>query len=162
MSNSQVMPVLQAVGGKQHEQYQDSDSSATRHLCAGVYLDRSFRDLIIRKIHNDSRRRVAPSYGFDLVPVVRHAWRSWSLDNGLALAIVNCLVGGLILGNQLAVVIVMCAIVICVMLRKAAQLLAEVSQARIAAVKERWFERRKLRVRPETPSSLLHKRKRLF
>lgn len=162
MSNPPVTPVQQTVDSRRHEQHQDSDSQATRHLCAGVYLDRSFRNVIIDKIHNDSRRRIAPSYGFDLVPVVRHAWRSWFLDTGLALAIVNCLAGGLILGHQLAVVIVVCAIVICIMLGKAAQLLAEVSQAQVAAVKEQWFERRKLRVRSETPSSLLHKRTRLL
>jgi hypothetical protein len=129
-------------------------------LCAGIYLNRSFRDLVIRQIHNDSRRRVAPSYGFDLVPVVRHAWRSWFLDAGLALAIANCLLGGLVLGHQLAVVIVVCAIVVCLLLRLAARISAEVSRAKIAAVKEQWFDRHKLRMRPETPSSLLHKRKR--
>lgn len=96
------------------------------------------------------------------MPVVRHAWRSWFLDTGLALAIVNCLLGGLILGNQLAVVVVVCAIVICLMVRTAARIGAEVSRAQVAAVTEHWFERRELRVRPETPRSLLHKRKRLL
>jgi hypothetical protein len=58
-----------------------TDTAATRHLCAGVYLDRAYRDLVIRKVHNDPRHRVAPSAGFDLVAVVWHAWRARLLDD---------------------------------------------------------------------------------
>ncbi|MDQ3153653.1 MAG: hypothetical protein M3R63_18705 [Actinomycetota bacterium] len=134
----------------------------TRHLCAGVYVDRSFRDLVIRQLHNDSRRRVAPSYGFDLVPVVRHAWWSWFLDTGLQVAIVGCLASGVVLGRWLAVVLVVCAILICLMLRVAARIIAEMFQAQAAAVAERWFERRGFRMRLETPGSLLQKRRRLL
>ncbi|MEV6986155.1 hypothetical protein AB0M95_33520 [Sphaerisporangium sp. NPDC051017] len=54
--------------------------AATRNLCAGVYLDRDFRSTVIQKVYNDTRRRVPPSYGFDLVAVVRHAWRAWALE----------------------------------------------------------------------------------
>ncbi|MGH3780262.1 MAG: hypothetical protein ACRDRO_06435 [Pseudonocardiaceae bacterium] len=162
MSNSPVTPLLRAAGNRYCEQYQDADSAATRHLCAGVYVDKSFRDLVIRKVHNDSRRRVAPSYGFDLVPVVRHAWRSWYLDTGLQVAIVGCLVRGLVVGSWLAVVLVVCAILVGSMLRVAARIIAETFQAQVAAVAEDWFERRKLRIRPETPGSLLRKRKRLL
>ncbi|MGW4062791.1 hypothetical protein ACWEGE_31225 [Amycolatopsis sp. NPDC004747] len=53
--------------------------TATRRLCAGVYLNRRFRDLVIRRVHNDCRHRVPPSYGFDLVPVLEHARRAWVL-----------------------------------------------------------------------------------
>ena len=56
------------------------DTAATRHLCAGVYLDRTFRNQVLRRVYGDTRHRVAPSYGFDLIPVVDHAWRSWWLD----------------------------------------------------------------------------------
>ncbi|MFC7380641.1 hypothetical protein [Sphaerisporangium rhizosphaerae] len=56
------------------------EDAATRNLCAGVYLDRNFRSTVIQKVYNDTRRRVAPSYGFDLVAVVRHAWRAWALE----------------------------------------------------------------------------------
>ncbi|GAA2597919.1 hypothetical protein SMC26_04930 [Actinomadura fulvescens] len=55
------------------------DTRATRHLCAATYLDRAFRTIVLRQIYGDPYRRVAPSYGFDLVPVVAHAWRSWAL-----------------------------------------------------------------------------------
>jgi hypothetical protein len=160
MSNRTATPILQAVESQQPEQYPHSSSKATRHLCAGVYLDRSFRDRVIRQIHNDSRRRIAPSYGFDLVSVVRHAWRSWFLDAGFTLTTANCLLGGLMLGHQLAVVIVMCTIIVCLLISRATRLGAKVSRAQYAAVKERWFERHKLPVYPETTWSALHKRKR--
>ncbi|ACZ90239.1 hypothetical protein [Streptosporangium roseum] len=58
------------------------EDAATRHLCAGVYLDPAFRRVVLRQVHNDTTRMVAPSYGFDLVPVVRHAWKSWGLEMG--------------------------------------------------------------------------------
>jgi hypothetical protein len=54
--------------------------AANRRMCAGVYLDRRFRNHLLRAVYCDSRRRVAPSYGFDLVPVLTHAWRAWRLD----------------------------------------------------------------------------------
>src|SRR5579862_526215 len=56
------------------------DMPATRHLCAGAYLDRKFRNDVIGKVFCDAAHRTAPSYGFDLVPVVRQAWRAWRLE----------------------------------------------------------------------------------
>ena len=100
-----------------HSGYRDADSAATRHMCAGVYVDRSFRELVIRRIHNDARHRIAPSYGFDLVPVVRHAWRSWLLETGQLLAILCTLIVGLLAGGLLATVIVVSAVVFWSLLR---------------------------------------------
>lgn len=57
----------------------ESDT-ATRRLCAGTYLDREFRQRLLRDIYNSRKRRVAPSYGYDLVQVLRHAWRAWWLE----------------------------------------------------------------------------------
>ncbi|GAA2121409.1 hypothetical protein GCM10009780_81950 [Actinomadura alba] len=45
-----------------------------------MYLDRGFRNKVIRQVHNDAHRTVAPSYGFDLVAVLQHAWRAWALE----------------------------------------------------------------------------------
>ncbi|MFD0412753.1 hypothetical protein [Streptomyces sp. NPDC127108] len=56
------------------------DRTATRRLCAGVYLDPGFRDAVLHRVYNARKRRVAPSYGYDLVPVVTHAWRAWWLS----------------------------------------------------------------------------------
>lgn len=54
--------------------------TATRRLCSGTYLDRDFRQRLLRDIYNNRKRRVAPSYGYDLVHVLRHAWRAWWLE----------------------------------------------------------------------------------
>jgi hypothetical protein len=53
---------------------------ADQRLCAGTYLDRDFRDHVLRDVYNERTRRVAPSYGFDVVPVLRHAWRAWWVE----------------------------------------------------------------------------------
>jgi hypothetical protein len=55
-------------------------TAATRHLCAGTFLDREFRDLLLGQVRHNAARRVSPSYGFDLVPVASQAWRSWWLE----------------------------------------------------------------------------------
>lgn len=57
----------------------DVPSAATRHLCSGVYVDERFRNLVIDEVCTAPYRRVAPSYGFDIVPVMRHAWRAAAL-----------------------------------------------------------------------------------
>lgn len=72
MAQSLVTPTLQDTS--------EAATAATRHLCAGTFLDRKFRDLVLGQVRHGAARRVAPSYGFDLVPVVSQAWRSWWLE----------------------------------------------------------------------------------
>ncbi|WP_214104532.1 hypothetical protein [Acrocarpospora catenulata] len=59
-----------------------------------MYLDREFREMVIRRVYNDSKHMVAPSYGFDLVPVVVHAWRAWRLETLKWALILAILLGG--------------------------------------------------------------------
>lgn len=54
--------------------------TATRRLCAGAYLNRDFRQELLCDIYNSRKRRAAPSYGYDLVHVLRHAWRAWWIE----------------------------------------------------------------------------------
>lgn len=66
------------------------DRAATRRMCAGVYLDAEYRTAVIQKVYNARKRRVAPSYGYDLVPVLAHAWRAWwlaTVTNALIVAV---------------------------------------------------------------------------
>jgi hypothetical protein len=56
------------------------DWTACRRMCAGTYLDSEFRDRLLREVYNARSRRIAPSYGYDLVPVLVHAWRAWRLE----------------------------------------------------------------------------------
>ncbi|MFJ8104864.1 hypothetical protein [Streptomyces sp. NPDC096132] len=48
-------------------------SDATRLLCAGTYLDPVYRATVIRELLTHRFRVVAPSYGYDAVPVLAHA-----------------------------------------------------------------------------------------
>jgi hypothetical protein len=71
----------------------DPDRVTARRLAAGTYRDRDFRDDVLRDIYNAHSRRVAPSHGFDLVLVIRHAWTAWWLEAGqqlLLLAALGC------------------------------------------------------------------------
>jgi hypothetical protein len=68
-------------------------SVAGQRLAAGTYLDRDFRDHVLRDIYCARGRRVAPSHGFDLIPVIRHAWHAWWLEAGqhvLLLTVLGC------------------------------------------------------------------------
>jgi hypothetical protein len=65
--------------------------AASRYMCAGVYLDRNFRDWLLRFVYNARRSRVAPSRGFDVVVVLQHAWRAWWLELARSLALVAVL-----------------------------------------------------------------------
>lgn len=84
-------------------------NTATRRLCAGVYLNRHFRDLVIRGVHNDCRHRVAPSYGFDLVPVLEHARRAWVLGTAQQICVVALFTTGA-LTDVTATVLAGCAV----------------------------------------------------
>src|SRR5438105_2189058 len=50
-----------------------SYSDATRYLCAGAELDEDFALGVIRELFAQPKRAVAPSYGIDVVPIVKHA-----------------------------------------------------------------------------------------
>ncbi|WP_159941024.1 MULTISPECIES: hypothetical protein [unclassified Nocardiopsis] len=56
----------------------------TRRLCLGAYLDRVFRDTVVRRIVEEPERVTAPSYGFDAVPVVAHCLRAREIDQEFA------------------------------------------------------------------------------
>ncbi|WFE59986.1 hypothetical protein [Micromonospora sp. WMMD712] len=51
-------------------------SSATRHLCAGAYLDEEFQRASLNEVYHQRDRLVAPSYGFDLPTVLHHCLRA--------------------------------------------------------------------------------------
>lgn len=94
--------------------------TATRHLCAGVYLDKGFRAKVLHQVHNDTTHMIAPSYGFDLVPVVRHAWRAWILEHVQHVAVVVVLSIGF-LANPPAAIGVVCVLGVILVIRLAAR-----------------------------------------
>jgi hypothetical protein len=48
----------------------------TRRLCCAPYVDGEFANKVIAELVEDEHRAVAPSFGFDLDPVVRHCYRA--------------------------------------------------------------------------------------
>jgi len=149
VSNPPVTLMLRVTESMPGEPYQYSDSAATRHCVPGSVstgCSASWSPARSTTAPRDGSRRHTV---FDLVPVMRHAWRSWYLAPGLQVAIVGCLV----LGSRLAGALVVCVIFVCLMLRVAARIIAETFRAQVLAVAEDWFERRKFRIRPETPGS---------
>lgn len=53
-----------------------SASEAGRLLCAGTYLDGTFRDQVIDELYVHEERLTAPSYGYDAARVLAHALRA--------------------------------------------------------------------------------------
>ena len=87
------------------------DNATNRRMCAGACRDHAFRDRLLREIYNARERRVAPSYGFDVVLVLEHAWRAWWLEvvqqvvmlSVLIVALITCPAGTIIAVSVLAI-----------------------------------------------------------
>ncbi|MER7985190.1 hypothetical protein ABTY53_06240 [Streptomyces noursei] len=76
-------------------------SEATRLLCAGVYFDGQFRRRVIQELVEHEERPIAPSLGFDALPVLAHALsaRRREAQTGLLLLAVWALFIGLDLAD---------------------------------------------------------------
>jgi hypothetical protein len=85
-------------------------TAATRHLCTGVYVDERFRDLVIHEVCTAPYRRVAPSYGFDIVPVMHHAWRAAALSALLRMTVVGGVVAPVVAGALPTALLVTCGL----------------------------------------------------
>lgn len=94
-------------------------TAATRHLCTGVYVDERFRDLVIDEVCTAPHRRVAPSYGFDIVPVMHHAWRAAALTALLRVTLVGAVVAPAFAGGLPATVLIICCLALIQLLRLA-------------------------------------------
>ncbi|MFC7986367.1 hypothetical protein [Streptomyces sp. NPDC057336] len=81
-------------------------TAATRHLCAGVYVDERFRDLVLHQVCTAPHRRVAPSYGFDIVPVMHHAWRAAALSALPRATVIAAVAGPALTGSVPAAILV--------------------------------------------------------
>lgn len=86
-------------------------SPVTRYLCGAAYVDERFVERVIGELIEDEQRAVAPSYGYDLEPVVRHCFRArrlWLAQNAVLTAILIaglCAIGG-------ATLITLCALLL--------------------------------------------------
>ncbi|WP_449484585.1 hypothetical protein [Streptomyces avidinii] len=80
-------------------------------------MDEHFRDLVIDKICTSPHRRVAPSYGFDIVPVMRHAWRAASLTAVLRVTLLGAVIAPACAGALPTSVLVACGLALLWLLR---------------------------------------------
>lgn len=92
-------------------------TAATRHLCAGVYVDERFRDLVIDEVCTAPHRRVAPSYGFDVVPVMHHAWRAAALSALPRVTVLAAVVGPVLTGAVPAALLIASGLGLLLLLR---------------------------------------------
>ncbi|MCF3182135.1 hypothetical protein IPZ70_19610 [Streptomyces polychromogenes] len=84
-----------------------SISEAGRLLCAGTYLDGTYRDRVIDELYVHEERIAAPSYGFDATRVLAHALRARRVELGWAAGIIGAwFVGSLLTGGLLALLLV--------------------------------------------------------
>ncbi|MET7798752.1 hypothetical protein [Streptomyces decoyicus] len=77
-------------------------SEATRLLCAGTYMDDSFRDAVIDELYVHEERFAAPSLGIDAARVLAHALRARRLQLGWAAGILLLWIVALPLTSGLA------------------------------------------------------------
>ncbi|WP_330323746.1 hypothetical protein [Streptomyces pseudovenezuelae] len=107
-------------------------TAATRHLCAGVYVDERFRDLVIDEVCTAPHRRVAPSYGFDIVPVMQHAWRAAALRALPRATLLAAIAGPLLTGSVPAGVLIASGFGLLLLLRLAVRMRGVDSQSMTA------------------------------
>ncbi|MYT33259.1 MULTISPECIES: hypothetical protein [unclassified Streptomyces] len=77
-------------------------SEATRLLCAGTYLDETFRDTVIDELYVHEERFAAPSLGIDAARVLAHALRARRLELGWSAAILFTWIVVIVLSQGLA------------------------------------------------------------
>ncbi|QIB42111.1 hypothetical protein [Streptomyces aureoverticillatus] len=94
-------------------------TAATRHLCTGVYVDERFRDLVVNEVCTAPHRRVAPSYGFDIVPVMHHAWRAAALSAFLRLTLVGAVATPVFAGALPTAILITCGLSLLWLLHRA-------------------------------------------
>ncbi|MGW1406756.1 hypothetical protein [Streptomyces sp. NPDC002403] len=82
-------------------------------------MDERFRDLVIDKICTSPHRRVAPSYGFDIVPVMRHAWRAAPLAAAVRVTLLGAVIAPTCAGALPASALVACGLALLWLLRLA-------------------------------------------
>jgi hypothetical protein len=111
-------------------------TAATRHLCAGVYVDERFRDLVIDEVCTAPHRRVAPSYGFDIVPVMRHAWWAAALSALPRATVLAAAVGPVLTGATPAAILIVSGFGLLLLLRLA-RLLQDIDRQSFPAQKSK-------------------------
>lgn len=126
----------------------EEPTGATRHLCTGVHIDEDFRDLVIKEVCTAPSRRAAPSYEFDLVPVMRHAWSALHLAALSRVGLIAAVIIPYVKGFIVTTLLVTGGYLLLVLLERALRLSREITRP------EEPFptKRRRKKRRPKLPS----------
>ncbi|WP_139198405.1 hypothetical protein [Syntrophus gentianae] len=98
-TDNAIMSAPKAGGG---ERYKNSETS--RLLCAAAYLDRQFRNQVIKFCLEDKHRAIGPSFGVDMATVVRHCRNAKrKLDSRELWLLLPAMVAVIVVANSLQV-----------------------------------------------------------
>ncbi|MFE6780343.1 hypothetical protein [Streptomyces sp. NPDC057702] len=81
-------------------------SEATRLLCAGTYLDATYRDRVVDELYLMDHRVAAPSLGFDAARVLAHALRARRVELAWAWGVLGLLAAGVVAAKWWMVLLV--------------------------------------------------------
>jgi hypothetical protein len=82
-----------------------ADSEATRLLCVAAHQDREFGERVIREVLEEENRAICPSYGIDLVPIIRHCLAARRRRTGRDALLLAVVLIGLVLQPLLTFVV---------------------------------------------------------
>ena len=108
--------------------HEEEPTGATRHLCTGVHIDEDFRDLVIKEVCTAPSRRTAPSYEFDLVPVMRHAWLALHLAALSRIGLITAVITPYFKGFTVTALLITGGYVLLVFLERAWRLSKEIAR----------------------------------
>lgn len=111
-----------------HPNHGEEPTGATRHLCTGVHIDEDFRNLVIKEVCTAPSRRAAPSYEFDLIPVMRHAWLALHLAALSRLGLLTALIAPYFGGFTVTTLLIAGGYVLLVLLEHAWRLSKELTR----------------------------------
>ena len=131
-----------------HPDHGAEPTGATRHLCTGVHIDESFRDLVLKEVCTAFTRRTAPSYGFDLVPVMRHAWLALHLSTLSRLILIAALITPYLWGLTVTTLLIIGGYVLLVLLERAWRISKDLARPEEPLL----TKKRRRKPRPRLPS----------
>ncbi|MGV2918127.1 hypothetical protein [Streptomyces alfalfae] len=116
-------------------------SEATRLLCAGTYLDASYRDCVIDELYLREHRVAAPSLGYDAARVLAHALRARRVELAWAWGVLALLALGIVAAGWWLVVLVIPGLLLTLGRRVRGAADDPPTRRRLPAFALRWFGR---------------------
>lgn len=107
MTQTSKLPRQSHTGASDEPVVPPRASEATRLLCAGAYVDATFRDAVIDELYVHEERVAAPSLGCDAARVLAHALRARRIELGWTAGILALWAVGLVVSKFLMIAFLM-------------------------------------------------------